>query len=126
MDHATRRMVGGALAIGMAVSLVVWLAGDAVARGGPARAVAAPAASGGQPGDAHRFSTWTGYEVGLNPQSVAAADFNGDAAPDVAYAHLSFVHNTIAVQMNLGDGTMGDVTSYPAEDQTNEIASSES
>jgi hypothetical protein len=125
MDHATRSIVGGALAIGVTVSLVVWLSGDAIARGKPARAIAAPAAGGGRPGDAHRFATWTGYEVGRNPQAVTAADFNGDGAPDVAYGHLSFVHNTIAVQLNLGDGTMGNVASYPAQDQTNDIVASD-
>ena len=50
--------------------------------------------------------------VGLHPQAVAVADFNGDGSVDVAYAHLSFVHNTIAVQLNLGDGTMGPVVAY--------------
>jgi FG-GAP-like repeat/FG-GAP repeat len=125
MDHATRRTLGGALGVGMALSLVVWLSGDAVARGRPARAVAAPTAGGGRPSDGRRFATWTGYEVGRNPQAVTAADFNGDGTPDVAYAHLSFVGNTIAVQLNLGDGTMGNVANYPAQDQTNDIVSTD-
>ena len=63
--------------------------------------------------------------MGLHPQAVAAADFDGDGSVDVAYAHLSFVHNTIAVQMNLGDGTMGPVVGYPAADQTNDLVAAD-
>lgn len=94
-------------------------------RAASVRSAASPPAAGGQLGDASRFATWTGYEVGKNPSGVAVADFNGDGRPDVAYAHRAFLDNTIAVQTNIGGGTVGDVTSYPAADQTVKIASAD-
>ena len=92
---------------------------------GTVQAVAAPPLAGGLPGDAGRFATWTGYEVGTNPAAVATADFDGDGRPDVAYAHHSFLHNAIAVQLNVGGGTLGNATSYPAADETSRIAAAD-
>ena len=53
-------------------------------------------------GDSHRFDTWTGYEVGRGPKAVVSADFNGDGAPDVAYARYDFFENKMAIQLNAG------------------------
>lgn len=119
-------------AIGMAIITVLAmlsLSAPALGSTGQHASAADPAASptpaGAQLGDASRFATWTGYEVGKNPSSVAVADFNGDGRPDAAYAHHAWLNNTIAVQTNIGDGTMGDVTSYPAADMTLKIAAAD-
>jgi hypothetical protein len=92
-----------------------------------AAAMLASPASANQVGDAGRFDTWTGYDVGRSPVAVATADFNGDGAPDVAWARHDFFHgqvigNTMVVQMNLGEGTLGEAVSYPAVDDSNDIA----
>lgn len=34
------------------------------------------------PGDAGRFGTWVGYDVGRFPAAVEAAELNGDGLPD--------------------------------------------
>src|SRR5712691_5029954 len=73
-------------------------------------------------GDSKRFDTWTGYEVGRFPKAVVSADFNGDGAPDVAYARYDFFKNKVAVQLNLGDGTMKKATSITATADSNDIA----
>ncbi len=49
------------------------------------------------PGRPAPFRAWTGYEVGMNPVAVAAADFDGDGDPDVAYGRYTFVNNTLVV-----------------------------
>jgi FG-GAP-like repeat len=90
---------------------------------GSLTAGAAPVASAPlRPGDSKRFDTWTGYEVGRFPKAVVSADFNGDGAPDVAYARYDFFHNKMAVQLNLGDGTMKKATSTTATADSNDIA----
>lgn len=81
-------------------------------------AVAAP----GRTGDAQRFGTWTGYEVGAQPIAVVSADLDGDGAPDVAYARQSSGHNTMVVQLNAGDGSMRRATGYRATPRSNDIA----
>ncbi len=78
-------------------------------------------------GDAGRFDTWVGYPVGRSPSAVATADFNGDALVDAAWARRDFftgqvVGNSLAVQLNLGDGTLSDVVNYPAVDNSNDVA----
>ena len=47
--------------------------------------VAPSATQAAQPGDAGRFDTWVGYDVGQYPQSAAMGDFNGDGSLDVAW-----------------------------------------
>ena len=71
------------------------------------------------------FRTWTGYEVGMNPSAVAAADFDGDGDPDVAYGRHAFFENTLVVQMNSGRGSMGPATNLPAVEQTNDVAAAD-
>jgi hypothetical protein len=73
-------------------------------------------------GDSKRFDTWTGYEVGRGPKAVVSADFNGDGAPDVAYARYDFFDNKMAVQLNAGDGTMRKAISITASADSNDIA----
>lgn len=68
------------------------------------------------------FRTWTGYEVPGAPVAVATADFNGDSAPDVAYASNDFSGNMMSVQLNAGDGSMKPATSIPAVPVSNDIA----
>src|SRR5262245_22431362 len=83
----------------------------------PARALAA-----GRPAP---FRTWVGYEVGMNPFAVAAADFDGDGDRDVAYGRQAFFENTLVVQLNIGRGAMGPVTNLPAVEQTNDVAAAD-
>jgi len=74
------------------------------------------------PGDAWRFDTWTGYESGRYLEGVVSADLNADGAPDVAWARNDFFNNTMNVQLNLGEGTLGTAVAYPAQPQSNDIA----
>ncbi|MDQ4039773.1 MAG: FG-GAP-like repeat-containing protein [Actinomycetota bacterium] len=94
------------------------MAGSAMA----VQAVVATPASAGQVGDAGRFDTWTGYDVGRLPVAVVAGDFTGDGLRDVAWARHDFFNNTIAVQRNLGDGTMSGVTGYPATESSTDLS----
>jgi hypothetical protein len=98
-----------------AVAVMMWT-------GAPAVSAAALPSGPLQLGDSHRFKTWTGYEVGRSPKAVVSADFNGDGAPDVAYARYDFFQNKMAVQLNLGDGTMTKATSITATANSNDIA----
>jgi hypothetical protein len=79
------------------------------------------AAEAVEPGDAGRFNTWTGYDAGRFPVSVAAADFNGDGAADAAWARDEFFEPTLGVQLNLGEGTLAQVVEYPASAQSTDI-----
>jgi Ca2+-binding RTX toxin-like protein len=72
-------------------------------------------------GDAHRFSTWVGYDVGRYPSTVATGDLNGDGAVDAAWGHDDFFENTLSVTFNLGDGTFGDYQSYSVADNTTDV-----
>ncbi len=83
-----------------------------------------------QPGDAGLFHTWVGYSIGRTPVAVTTADFNGDGAPDVAWARHDFFHgeipgNTMTVQLNLGEGTLGAPTDWPVVDMSNDIGSAD-
>ncbi len=69
-------------------------------------ALAAPAA---------RADTFTGptfFPTGLGPQSVAAADFNGDSDPDLAVAN-SF-SNTVSILLGAAGGGFTAATDFPA------------
>jgi hypothetical protein len=61
----------------------------------------------------------------MNPFAVAAADFDGDGDPDVAYARHAFFDNTLVVQLNTGRGAMGPVNNLPAIEQTNDVAAAD-
>src|SRR5207253_7449518 len=43
------------------------------------------------------------FGAGINPDSVAVGDFNGDGLPDLAVAN--FISNTVSVLLGNGDGT---------------------
>jgi len=73
-----RRKAAGALS----VAIVLGVTAPASAAPVPARA---PTPGAGQvgAGDANRFPTWTGTNVGLYPSAVVAADLDGDGRPDL-------------------------------------------
>jgi len=75
-----------------------------------------------QLGDSHLFDTWTGYGGGRYMEAVVSADFNGDGKPDAAWARNDFFQNSIRVQLNLGDGTLGAPVALPAQAVSNDIA----
>lgn len=75
-----------------------------------------------EPGDATRFDTWVGYEVGRFLDAVVAADLNGDGWTDVAWARDDHFENRMQVQLNLGDGRLGDAVGYPATESSRDIA----
>jgi hypothetical protein len=78
-----------------------------------------------QPGDATLFQTWTGYPTGRFQEGVVSADLNGDGKPDAAWARNDFFQNTVNLQFNLGDGTLGGPVTYPTQAQSNDIAASD-
>ncbi len=49
------------------------------------------------------FQPPVGYTVGLQPQTLTIADFNGDAKPDLAVSNSG--SNTVSLLLNNGDGT---------------------
>jgi hypothetical protein len=64
--------------------------------------VAGSPAEAARPGDATRFDSWIGYEIGRNLSAVVAGDFDGDGAPDLAWGRDEFFEPTIAVTLNIG------------------------
>jgi FG-GAP-like repeat/RTX calcium-binding nonapeptide repeat (4 copies) len=80
----------------------------------------APVAPAGaaEPGDSARFDTWTGYQVGRNPIEALAGDFDEDGSPDVAWVRNEFFEPSIAITLNLGEGTLDDPVAIPATDQS--------
>ncbi len=97
-------------------SLVVLASGLIAAPGAGAASAVHP-----QVGDSRLLATWTGYESGRFLDGVAAADFNGDGKPDVAWARDDFFQNQMDVQLNLGDGTLGSAVGYPASLSSRDI-----
>jgi hypothetical protein len=73
-------------------------------------ALSAPPGNAAQTGDAHRFDTWVGYDVGEFPSSLATGDFNNDGAPDAVWGHDG--GDNLAVTLNLGEGTLGAPKTY--------------
>ncbi len=73
--------------------------------------LAAPPGGAAQTGDAHRFDTWVGYDVGESPSSLATGDFNGDGAPDAVWGHDG--GDSLAVTLNVGEGTLGSPRELP-------------
>jgi hypothetical protein len=49
------------------------------------------------------------YTVGLQPQSIAIGDLNGDGKPDIVCVSMD---GTVAVLLNNGDGTFAPATTY--------------
>ena len=95
-------------------------------------AVASVPAQAYRPGDVSRFDTWIGYDVGRAPTAVATGDFNSDGAVDVAWARDAFAdfgepdfENSVAVSMNIGDGSFAPVKEFPAVEQTTDIVSAD-
>ena len=70
-----------------------------------------------EPGDAGRFDTWAGYQVGRTPVEALPGDFNEDGAPDVAWVRGDYANNGLTVQLNLGDGTMGEPRNFDSSVQ---------
>ena len=58
------------------------------------RAVAAPL-----------FAAPLSFDTGLNPQSVAIGDLNGDGKPDLVTANYNYNSGTVSVLLGNGDGT---------------------
>src|SRR6516165_4581379 len=65
------------------------------------RAVAAPL-----------FAAPLSFDTGLNPQSVAIGDLNGDGKPDLVTANYNYNSGTVSVLLGNGDGTFGPRTDY--------------
>src|SRR6478752_2101768 len=81
--------------------------------------LAAPPGVAAQTGDAHRFDTWVGYDVGEFPSSLATGDLNGDGAPDAVWGHDG--GDSLAVTLNLGEGTLGRPHSYQVSVATSAV-----
>ena len=79
----------------------------------------APPGAAAQTGDAHRFDTWVGYDVGEFPSSLATGDFNGDGAPDAVWGHDG--GDNLAVTLNLGEGTLGAPRTYQVSVATSAV-----
>ncbi|CAF5222363.1 unnamed protein product, partial [Rotaria magnacalcarata] len=56
------------------------------------------------------FTGQTAYSTGTSPNSVAAADVNGDGKPDIIVAN--FGSDNIGVLLNTGNGTFAVQTTY--------------
>lgn len=100
-----RRVLAGAAAAAVVAAGVVV--------GGPATGAVAA-----QVGDAGRFPTWAGYQVGRFPVEALAGDFNEDGAPDVAWVRNDFFDNGLAITFNLGDGTMSGPLTLPSASES--------
>ena len=57
------------------------------------------------------FGTRVDYAVGSQPEGIAADDFDGDGATDLATAN--YLMNTVSVLLGNGDGTYETSVSYP-------------
>lgn len=83
------------------------------------------ASDASRPGDAARFETWVGYDVGRFPTAVEAADLNGDGLADAAWVRDDFFENSISITLNLGDGTLGEARTYPTTAQSTDVAAAD-
>jgi hypothetical protein len=64
------------------------------------------------------FAARRDYETGLLPGSVAIADLNGDARPDLATTHV----NGVSVLLNAGDGTFTARRDYETGESPGSVA----
>jgi hypothetical protein len=62
-----------------------------------------------------QFDTRLDYHVTTNPQSVCAADFDGDGEPDLAVANYDAGSSSVSILKNEGSGTFSDAVSYGVE-----------
>ncbi len=62
------------------------------------------------------FRPVTNYSAGLDPQSIAIADFNGDGKADFAIANYGGVvgGGSVSISLGNGDGTFQTPVNYPA------------
>ena len=56
------------------------------------------------------FSVATNYSVGLNPTSIATADFNNDGFKDLAVTNFNL--NTVSILLGNGTGGFGAITNF--------------
>ena len=97
-------------------AVAVVAAGSLIA--GVLAVTAATPARSAQPGDAARFDTWVGYDVGLRPAAAAMGDFNRDGQLDVVWGTHA---GTISVSMNIGDGSLAPAVAYATSAQTHDL-----
>ena len=64
------------------------------------------------------FESAVEYPAGMNPVSVAVADFNGDGKPDIAAGDD---WNSVSILLNAGNGTFDAEVNYPAKFCCNSI-----
>lgn len=95
--------------------IIVGVAAAAVVATGLVAGGPVTGSSATEVGDAGRYATWAGYEVGPAPFEALVGDFDENGSPDVAWIHNDFGDNALTVTLNLGDGTMSRPTSYPSE-----------
>lgn len=67
------------------------------------------------------FQSHVDYATGSEPQSVIAADFNGDHKFDLAVANSGTGANTVSILVGNGDGTFQPHVDYPAVESCNSV-----
>jgi FG-GAP-like repeat len=67
-----------------------------------------------------KFQPYVDYPTGLEPESVAVGDFNGDGKLDLVTAN--FAANTVSVLLAKGDGTFQAKVDYPTGSSPHAVA----
>ncbi len=75
------------------------------------------------PATAVSFGGDRSYGVGDRPYSVAAADFNGDAVPDLVVPNANV--DTVSVMLGKGDGTFAPPVNYSTGDYPRTVAAAD-